>query len=88
MSIKSKLLSRCTKSVTELSYSMCTQVETEPILNGQCCNLTFTADFETCSYNYSCAVVKCQFVHRDPMGFTGVFPLTHFFHLVEEFGVN
>lgn len=57
---------------------MCTKIETEPILNGQCCNLTFTADFETCSCNYSCAVVKCQFVHRNPMGFSRVFPLTHF----------
>ncbi len=54
------------------------EVETEPILNRQHCNLTFTADFEMCSCNYFCAVVKCQFVHRDPMGFSRVFPLTHF----------
>lgn len=56
----------------------CTEVETEPILNRQHWNLTFTSDFKTCSCNYFCAVVKCQFVHRDPMGFSRVFPLTHF----------
>lgn len=31
-----------------------------------------------CSCNYFFTVVKCQFVHRDPMGFSRVFPLTHF----------
>ncbi len=63
----------------------CTEVETEPILNRQHWNLTFTSDFKTCSCNYFCAVVKCQFVHRDPMGFSRVFPLTHFLILWRNF---